>query len=95
MINLDSTKHHLRLPSDYEAEDDVINSLINAATEYVTDLTGIENDSEAPATYDLVCQLLIAHWFGNRESANEKQYHRIPHGVDALLTTLRSAGGLI
>lgn len=95
MITLATAKQHLRLPSDYTAEDAVLQAIINAVTSYVTDLTGIQNNIDAPATYDLACQLLIASQYENREATNERHLTKTPYGLDMLLATLRPAEGLI
>ena len=88
MITLDKVKEHIRL--DVDDEDIYIATLINAATLHVTGITGVENDAEAPATYDIVCLLLIAHWYANREAVSIGNMVKIPYGVDALIMNLKS-----
>lgn len=87
MIDLGKVKLHVRVDAD---DDDVyLNLLIGVATEYVTDITNIPNDANAPFRYDLACLLLIANWYANRESVVEGTLNKVPHGFDMLIFGLK------
>lgn len=92
-VTLPLAKSHMRI--EYDDEDAYIGLLINVATDYVSSITGIENDEHAPKTYDLVCLLLISHWFANRESVSIGSYIALPHAFDMLLQSLRGGHALI
>lgn len=94
-VTLESTKRHLRIDDFDNTENDHLNLLIAAATKHVGDLTGINNDENAPATYDLAVQLLIANWYANREIVKEGSVAQVPYGFAALLQNLRPVEGLI
>lgn len=93
MIDIDKVKLHLRI--DGSDEDSYLNLLIGAATEHVTNITSVPNDATAPFTYDMVCLLLIGHWFANREAVVAGSLTKVPYGVDALIQNLRNGKDLI
>lgn len=92
MITLDSVKRQIRLEND--DEDVYLTFLIGVATEYVTGITTVANDVDAPFTYDMACLLLIAHWYANREAVSTGNLTNIPFGVPILLQQLRPAEGM-
>ncbi len=93
MVTLDSVKSHLRLDGDEESF--YLQTLIEAASGYVTSITNIENDDSAPATYDICVLLLVGHWFNVREAASEIDYRKVPYAFGMLLQSLRPGGSLI
>lgn len=93
MVDLELAKQHMRI--EYNDEDAYIGLLIEVSTNYVTSITGIENDEDSPKTYDLVCLLLVSHWFANRESVAIGQFNKLPHAFDMLLQSLRKGHDLI
>lgn len=93
MITLETAKSHLRLDSDDESL--YLQSLIEAAALYVTSITGIANDDDAPPTYDICVLLLVGHWFNVREAASEVDYRKVPYAFGMLLQSLRPGGSLI
>ena len=93
MIDTGSAKRHLRI--EHNADDFLIYDLCGAATEYVTGITGIENSTNTSFKYDLVCLLLVSHWYNNREASTPGTISKIPYGVDMLLQSLRHGGSLI
>lgn len=94
-ITLESVKLHLRLDDFDNTENDHLNLLIAAATKHVGDLTGIKNDENAPPTYVLAVQLLIANWHENRQIIKDGSVAQVPYGFSALLQNLRPVEGLI
>lgn len=87
MIDVEKVKKHLRID---DANDDVyLQILINAATQYVTDITTVENDMDCPSYYDLACLLLVANWYANRESTVAANTIELPHGVAMLISALK------
>lgn len=87
MVDLEKVKKHLRI--DDANEDVYLQVLITAATQYVTAITTVENDFDAPAYYDLACLLLVANWYANRESTVAANTTELPHGVGMLITALK------
>lgn len=91
-IDLETIKRHLNLDEDYDAEDDYLYQLSEAA------LTAIENHIDTPLEYFVdsvsgrldpalvqAALLLIANFYENRESVAFAQSYRIPHGYEYLL----------
>jgi len=90
MITQDLVNEHLRLDGD--ADEDYVAYLIEAATEYVSALTQITNDEDAPRRYDHACLLIIGHWYQNREAVTEQNLQQIPFGARMLINQLRPVG---
>ena len=93
MVDLESVKQHLPIEDDNESI--YLQTLIDAATFYVTSLTDIENDMDAPATYDIAILLLIGHWFAQREAASTFDIRAIPFGFKMILQSLRKGSSLV
>lgn len=95
MITLTSAKEHLRIPQDVTDEDAYLFNLVQIATEYVTGITNIINNENAPRVYDAVCHLLVAHLYANREITTETQQFTVPKSFDMLLQSIRPGASLI
>ncbi|WP_273690260.1 head-tail connector protein [Ketogulonicigenium vulgare] len=93
MINLKQVKEFIRV--DFDDDDTVIQTLMTVAVEYMTSLTGYENDFDAPKAWDLCCLLLIGHWYANRESVQAGSLIKVPHSFESLLKTITPVGGLV
>lgn len=87
MFDRESAKRNMRV--DYDDEDELIEDLVQAATEYVTSVTGVINSPTVSMQYIRVCQLLVAHWFANREGVAEGNLKTVPYGIDMLIENLR------
>lgn len=73
MLTLDQTKQHLRIDGDYE--DDLITSLLTAATAAVgshLDNPAIVLDNTAPAPLKSAALMLVADLYENRSAQVEK-----------------------
>lgn len=92
MITLDLVKQNLRI--DGNDEDAYLTFLISVAVEYAKGITGIENNAEAPARYTMICNLLVAHWYSNREAVSVGSVNRLPYGVDEMLMNLSTSEGM-
>lgn len=64
IVNLEETKQYLRI--DDNESDVLLNSLINAAEEYLKNATGQEFDNTNNLAR-LFCWVLVADWYENRE----------------------------
>ena len=93
MITLELARYHLKVDDDDPQENNYISLLIEASTSYVSSLTNIPNDPEAPETYKVATLLLIAHWYANREAVSEGLLNKVPYGFSMLLDSLRPARG--
>ena len=87
MITLEMVKFHLRI--DGNAEDTYLQMLLDSATNYVTEITGVENEPFAPSEYVLLCLLFVASWYENRASTSERAMHEHPHGATMLINFLK------
>lgn len=89
-MTLNEAKSYLRAGND---EDDLINSLILAAAQYINGKTGktkiiieeVEQDISTDELYNLACKLIIAHWYENRGVEIAGTLTKITHSVDALV----------
>lgn len=83
---LDEAKSHLRVT--FDSDDAYIQSLIDAAADYVQAIgVGIDSPPQPSVTHAM--KLLISHWYNARDAAGEKPSAAIAFGVDALLQPYR------
>ncbi|HHR6132158.1 TPA: head-tail connector protein [Providencia alcalifaciens] len=97
MISLDRVKQQLRLDSDHDAEDELLNVYIKASLSLienhtrrrlVTDSDRKDSDDQLVFSDDveLAALLVISHWYANRESvAIGLSVAAMPLAFDALL----------
>lgn len=90
MVLLAEAKTHLRV--DTNAEDGLIQGLIDAAADH---LQSIDVDVSAvplpPALHQAIL-LLVGHYYGNREAVSDQPVHVLPLGVARLIAPYRSIG---
>jgi uncharacterized phage protein (predicted DNA packaging) len=87
MLSLDEAKDHLRV--SFDSDDEYIESLIAAATDYI-DAIGVGIDSPPQPAVIHAAKLLVSHWYNAREAASETPPRAIAFGVNALLQPYRS-----
>jgi len=90
MLTLSEVKHWLRLEESDNAEDALLQSLINTASEYIRNAVpaGMNLDSNPIAT--LLARVLIADWYENRTSIGQVRAELLPT-VRALVVQLQCA----
>lgn len=93
MVTLEILKQNLRIEDDFD--DTLLTINLNAAANYVTGITGIKNDANAPDGYKMCVILIASTYYTNRESFTSNSVNKIPYGVSALMQTLRSGGDLV
>lgn len=80
-LTLDAAKGYLRVTG--EDEDSLIEALIAASRAYL-DNAGAKNDGKL---YLLAQQMLISHWFENREPTGNAE--RLQHGLAGIILQLQ------
>lgn len=90
MLTLSEVKQWLRLEESDTAEDALLQSLINTATEYIRNAVpaGMNLDGNPIAT--LLARVLIADWYENRTSIGQVRAEMLPT-VRALVVQLQCA----
>ncbi len=89
-MELQEIKTYLHITSD--VDDDLLESLQQAAQLYISNTTGKEYDN-TNELHKLLCKLLIVHWYEHRDSIDATQGAAvIPHSVDALLLHIANCG---
>lgn len=88
IITLEQMKHYLRLDEDEMIEDELINSLILTAEEYIKNATGFKFETTVPETAKLIVRLLVSHWYENRAIETSQATNKIDFTVKALLAQL-------
>lgn len=90
MITLSEAKQWLRLEESDTAEDALLQSLINTATEYIRNAVpaGMNLDGNPIAT--LLARVLIADWYENRTSIGQVRAEMLPT-VRTLVVQLQTA----
>ncbi|MCO4849974.1 head-tail connector protein [Bacillus vallismortis] len=83
---LSAVKHYLKV--EHDADDHLLSQYITAAKSYIVNAIG--RYTEGHAQFEVVLQMLVAHWYENRgvyESGTTGS--SIPFTVEHLLTQLR------
>lgn len=83
IMKLEDIKLYMRVDTD--ADDALITGLIAAAQQYLHETTGLVYD-DTNNLHQLVCKLLIAHWYEHREIVGDDK--EVPYTVTRLLTHL-------
>ena len=97
-VDLDLCKQNLRLDSD--DEDELLTSMIEAASNYVEGFLANPPDTtssppdEVPQEVQQATMMLVAAWFDNREtivgtSSQRELPKELPYGVEYILRNLR------
>lgn len=82
-MDLNEAKAYLRITSNND--DELLQSLQQAAQLYITNTTGKQYD-DTNELHKLLCKLLIVHWYEHRDSIDTTTGAAVvPHSVDALL----------
>lgn len=85
-VTLEQAKNYLKVDEDITDDDELISSLINAASDYVERTTG--KIADGSPLCELCVKQLVAHWYENRAVYSSKPgaINVLPHTVTALLT---------
>lgn len=85
-VTLEQAKNYLKVDEDITDDDELISSMINAASDYVERTTGKMADGSPLC--ELCVKQLVAHWYENRAVYSSKPgaINVLPHTVTALLT---------
>jgi len=70
MLTLSEVKRWLRLEEGFTDEDDLLQTLMNAAQEYIANATGRKDWGDNPIA-KLLAQVLIADWYENRGAVGQ------------------------
>lgn len=70
MLTLSEVKRWLRLEEGFTDEDDLLQTLMNAAEEYIANATGHRDWGDNPIA-KLLAQVLIADWYENRGAVGQ------------------------
>lgn len=84
MTTLSDVKTFMRI--DHDEEDTLLSSLLMASESYIKNATHINVDTTSPL-FDLGQQILVGHWYENREAVG-KTSGAILFGLDSILTQL-------
>ena len=82
-MKLEDIKLYMRVDTD--ADDALITGLIAAAQQYIHETTGLVYD-DTNNLHQLVCKLLVAHWYEHREIVGDNK--EVPYTATKLLTHL-------
>lgn len=82
-MKLEDIKVYVRVDTD--ADDALIIGLIAAAQQYIHETTGLVYD-DTNNLHQLVCKLLVAHWYEHREIVGDDK--EVPYTATRLLTHL-------
>ncbi|MGE7216590.1 head-tail connector protein [Priestia koreensis] len=85
-VTLEEMKLYLRV--DEDLEDDLIESFIKVAEEYIFNATGKKFDENAPETAKLIVKLLVSHWYENRAITTNQPSNLIDFSVRSLLSQI-------
>lgn len=85
-VTLEQAKNYLKVDEDITDDDELISSLISAASDYVERTTGKRADGSPLC--ELCVKQLVVHWYENRAVYSSKPgaINVLPHTVTALLT---------
>ena len=82
-MKLEEIKLYMRVDTD--ADDALIIGLIAAAQQYIHETSGLVYD-DTNNLHQLVCKLLVAHWYEHREIVGDNK--EVPYTATRLLTHL-------
>lgn len=92
-MTLEDVKNYLRVDVDVTDDDALIQSLMAAAQQYITNQTG-KQYKENDEVWNLCIKLLVAHWYDNRQINPSKPgtLEEFPHSVTAIITHISLCG---
>ncbi|MGD6897113.1 head-tail connector protein [Bacillus infantis] len=89
---LTEVKQYLRIEEEWTEEDSLLSSLIVAAKMFIKNATGITAD-ESDDLHKLVINLLVVHWFENREPIGKA--NKLAFSLDSILFQLQYSGSVV
>lgn len=89
IVELDEMKKYLRLELIDNEEDELIESLILSAEEYLKNATGFRFTNNVPALAKLIIKMLVTHWYDNRDIVADVYMHKIEYSVNVLINQLK------
>lgn len=90
-VTLEQVKEYLRIDEDLIEDDELISSLIEAATDYMEQTTG-KKYSDNSQLYVLAVKMLVAHWYENRSIFSTKtNVNSLPHSIEAIINHISLA----
>lgn len=87
LLSLEEAKLWLRV--DYDEEDSLIQTLIDAAERYLFDATGRKWTGGAP-TAKLCAMALVADWYENRDAVTDKPSEKTRFTVQSMILQLQN-----
>ncbi|WP_371017388.1 head-tail connector protein [Pseudalkalibacillus sp. JSM 102089] len=89
IVDLVEMKQYLRLEIADDEEDEMIESFLLVADEYLKSATGFKFETDVPERAKLIIKLLVSHWYDNRAVvAPNIVMNKIHFTVDALIFQL-------
>lgn len=90
-VTLEQVKEYLRIDEDLIEDDELISSLIEAATDYMEQTTGKKYNDNSQL-YVLAVKMLVAHWYENRSIFSTKtNVNNLPHSIEAIINHISLA----
>lgn len=90
ILALEPTKQFVKV--DFNDDDDLIISLIEASERKLYNATGVEFDSTNPLAV-LYCKVLVKDWYENRElMVDEKTSNKVRYTLQSILLQLKCEG---
>lgn len=85
-MDLSDVKKYLRIDDDLTEDDELVQSLITGAQEYITNQTGKQYQADSEI-WNICIKLLCSHWYDNRQLNPSKpgMLSEYPHSVTALI----------
>ena len=85
-MEVDAVKTYLRIDDDMVDDDELSQSLMDAAVEYIQNQTG-KHYTKDDNVWNVCIRLLVAHWYSNRTLNPTKpgNLSEFPHSVTALI----------
>ena len=84
-------KNYARI--DYDDDDELIETLIEASKCYVQESTG-KNYDENNSLYVLLIKILTLHFYENRQAISSNSVNEVPYSITNLLTHIQMSGGV-
>jgi uncharacterized phage protein (predicted DNA packaging) len=98
IITVPEAKSYLRIELDYTAEDTLIQTFIDAAETYLTNMVEVPLETFANnAMAKILCFVLVTDWYENRTFGNELQRvsERVRFTVAGIIAQLKYCYGVV